>query len=146
MLNLQKRQNSGDTQSLPEKRSKIRTTKLEDLSDEIQLKIFAYLSIKDLICCSQVSKRTQRICRDESLWEKANLCGKIVPANLLKYILDNGCKYINLAFSEIRGSLKLFENGDSKMSRKYNVKYLNLANCTANYGVLEELIASCQVM
>ena len=67
MLNLQKRHNSGDTQSLPEKRSKIRTTKLEDLSDKIQLKTFAYLSTKDFICYGQVSKRTQRICFDDCL-------------------------------------------------------------------------------
>ena len=72
----------------PEKHQKVFI--LEDLSDEMQLKIFSYLSVKDLIRCGQVSSRTRRICRDESLWNSINLCGKIVPANFIKYILDNG--------------------------------------------------------
>ena len=146
MSNLPKRKNSFFTclDIPPEKCLKVATKTLEDLSDEIQLKIFSHLHIKDLISCSQVSKRTRRISRDESLWEKVNLCGKIIPANFLKFILENGSKYINLAFSEIRGGLILFENGESMSSGKYKVKYLNLANCAANYGVIEELIASCQ--
>ena len=123
MSNLLKRQHSSiSIQDIPpEKCQKLFTKNLEDLSDEIQLKIFTYLSVKDLSCCSQVSKRTRRICRDESMWEKVNLCGKIVPATFLKYILDNGSKHINLAFSEIRGGLKLFENGESISSGKYKV-------------------------
>ena len=110
-----------------------------------ELNIFSYLSIKDLIHCGLVSKRIRRLSRDEFLWKKVNLCGKIVPSDFLKYILDNGCRYLNLAFSEIRGSLKLLNNCESKMTGKYKVKYLNLSNCSANYGVIEELISSCQV-
>ena len=109
----------------------------ENLSDEVQLKIFSYLSVKDLIHCSHVCSRIRRICQDESLWLKVNLCGKIVPANFIKYILDNGCKYINLSFANIVGELNLFGN-------TYNVKYLNLSDSTSNANALEELIASCQ--
>ena len=112
---------------------------LENLSDEVQLKIFSYLSVKDLIHCSHVSSRTRRICQDESLWLKVNLCGKIVPADFIKYILDNGCKYINLSFANVIGELKLFGN-------IYNVKYLNLSDSTSNTNAFEELIASCQFL
>ena len=107
------------------------------MPDEVQLKIFKTLEIKDLICCAQVSKRTRRICHDESIWKKVNLNKKLVPSEFIEKILENGCKYINLTYTKIVGDLKL--------SRKtYNVKYLNLSNCVADEGVLEKLISSCQ--
>ena len=37
------------------------------LPDEILLKIFSYLSFKDIGSCSQVCKRTHEICHDKSL-------------------------------------------------------------------------------
>ena len=43
---------------------------LDHLPDEIQLKIFKFLAINDVICCVQVSKGMRRICKDESIWEK----------------------------------------------------------------------------
>ena len=114
-------------------------TLFDDLPDEVQLKIFKFLETKDLIRCAQVSKRTRRICHDESLWEKVNLYEKVVPSEFIAQILENGCKYINLRSAKIVGALKL--------SRKdYNVKYLNLTNCTADQGVLEKLISSCQCL
>ena len=109
----------------------------DHLPDEVQLKIFNFLEIEDLIRCAQVSKRTRRICHDESIWKKVNLNKKLVPAEFIEKILENGCKYINLTYTKIIGDLKL--------SRKtYNVKYLNLSNCLAEKGVLEKLISSCQ--
>ena len=112
-------------------------TLFDHLPDEVQLKIFKFLETKDLIRCAQVSKRTRRICHDESLWEKVNLYEKVVPSEFIAQILENGCKYINLRSAKIVGALKL--------SRKdYNVKYLNLNHCTADIGVLEKLISSCK--
>ena len=119
----------------PEKHQRFFT--IEDLSDEMQLKIFTYLSVKDLIHCGQVSTRTRRICQDESLWQKVNLFGKIVPADFIQYVLDNGCKFINLSYAEIRGDLKLH-------GKTYKVKYLNLSRCDSNFNAIEELISSCQ--
>ena len=121
----------------PEKRPRLYPTTLEDLPDELQLKIFSHLCIKDLVRCVQVSKRTRRICLDESIWEKINLCKKNVHADLLRFILDNGCKYLDLGCSKIKGDLKL-------SGKNYEVKYLNLAECTANIDVFRELITSCQ--
>ena len=114
-------------------------TLLGHLPDEIQLKIFKFLGIEDIICCAQVSQRTRRICNDESIWEKINLYSKVVPSKFIDQILQKGCKYINLRNAKIVGALKL--------SRKdYNVKYLNLTNCTADQGVLEKFISSCQCL
>ena len=110
--------------------------KLDDLPDEIQLKIFNHLDIKDLIRCGQVSKRTRRICRDVSEWHKINLSKKIVPAEFVKYILDNGCQYLNLSSAKIKGTLTLYQ-------KTYVMKYLNLADCNADSSVIKEIIASC---
>ena len=99
-------------------------TLFDHLPDEVQLKIFKFLGIEDIIHCAQVSKRTRRICDDESIWEKINLYKKVVPSKFIYQILQKGCKYINLEGSKIVGDLKL--------SRKdYNVKYLNLHRCNA---------------
>ena len=66
------------------KRQKISAKTLDDLPDEVLLKIYAFLSIKNLVCCSGVSKRIRRVCHDESLWQKINLYGKIVPSKFLE--------------------------------------------------------------
>ena len=109
----------------------------DHLPDEVQLKIFKFLEIEDLIRCAQVSKRTRRICHDESIWKKVNLNKKLVPSEFIEKILENGCKYISLTYTKIIGDLKL-------SGKTYNVKYLNLSNCLAEKGVLEKLICSCQ--
>ena len=109
----------------------------DDLPDEVQLKIFKFLGIEDIIQCAQVSKRTRRICNDESIWEKINLSKKVVPSEFIDHILQKGCKYISLASSKIVGGLKLSRND-------YDVKYLDVSSCIADEGVLEKLINSCQ--
>ena len=108
----------------------------DDLPDEIQLKIFNHLGIKDLIRCGQVSKRTRRICCDVSEWRKINLSKKIVPAEFVKYVLDHGCQYLNLGSAKIMGTLSLYR-------KTYEMKYLNLADCNADPSVIKEIIASC---
>ena len=109
----------------------------DHLPDEVQLKIVKFLEIKYLICCAQVSKRIRRVCHDESIWKKVNLCEKNLPSGFIEMILGNGCKYLNLQSSQIVGSLNLSRND-------YDVKYLNLSKCYADEGVLEQLISSCQ--
>ena len=76
--------------------SKIQGKGLNDLPDVLLLKIFAKLSLKNLICSSRVSKRIQCVCFDKSLWQKVNLFGKSVPTEFIKQILDNVCYYLSL--------------------------------------------------
>jgi F-box and leucine-rich repeat protein 1 (S-phase kinase-associated protein 2) len=110
---------------------------LDHVPDEVQLSIFKFLGTEDLMHCSQVSKRLRRICQDETIMKKVNLYEKVVPSEFIAHIHEYGCKYINLRSAKIVGPLQL--------SRKdYNVKYLNLSNCTADQGVLEKLISSCK--
>ena len=46
---------------------------LEDLPDEMILKVLSYVNIGDLMRCGQVSKRFGKIRDIESLWQKVNL-------------------------------------------------------------------------
>ena len=118
------------------KRQKISAKTLDDLPDEVLLKIYAFLSIKNLVCCSGVSKRIRRVCHDESLWQKINLYGKIVPSKFLEQVLANGCKYLNLQDAQINGTLSLPRD-------TYQLKYLNLTSHEANMENVKELLLSC---
>ena len=52
---------------------KISDLQLEDLPDEMILKVLSYVNIGDLMRCGQVSKRFGKIRDIESLWQKVNL-------------------------------------------------------------------------
>ena len=81
-------------------------TKLEDLPNEILLKVFDNFQINDLINCGQVNRRIRSIAQDETLWQKVNLdCkrdqylnyksgphGYRISAGLIQLILENGCR------------------------------------------------------
>ena len=78
------------------KRQNFSSLQFDDLPDEIVLKIFKKLDIKDLLNCGMVSKRIRAISKDESLWEKLNLCNKRVPStNFLKLVLNSGMGFIS---------------------------------------------------
>ena len=80
---------------------------IEDLPDEIMLNIVSYLNIKGRLKFSQTSKKIRAICHDESLWQKVNLCSKRVPTEFIQLVLENGCKYLNLANAMLEGNLSL---------------------------------------
>ena len=52
---------------------KISDLQLEDLPDEMILKVLSYVNIGDLMRCGQVSKRFGKIRDIESLWQKVDL-------------------------------------------------------------------------
>ena len=57
--------------------------KLEDLPDEVILKVFSYLENNtDRIRSGHVSQRLRAISSDESLWHKINLFKKLYPHHL----------------------------------------------------------------
>ena len=130
---IRKNENNNERLQTLVKRPKISPKTLNDLPEEVLLKIYAYLSIRNLVRCSGVSKRIRRVCLDESLWQKINLYGKNVPSEFIEQILANGCKYLNLQDAQINGTLSLPTN-------TYQVKYLNLSGLIANMeNVLKEL-------
>ena len=86
---------------------------LADLPVEIILKVFASLDLKDLLNCGQVSKRFRAISHDEFLWQRIDLSGKSVSAAFIKFILDKGCKHLNLSNSctfDLKSIHQIFNN------------------------------------
>ena len=52
---------------------KVSKLKLEDMPDEIILKVLSYLDLLNLIRCGQLSMRIRSISHDKTLWQKVNL-------------------------------------------------------------------------
>ena len=113
------------------------------------MKVFSYLNVGGLIRCGQVSKRIRQIWSDESLWQSVDLSffdyssdsyknkgGNCrVQTDFIIFLLDKGCKYLNLWGAELTGTLEL--DKPSKLQR------LNLEECVANREVFEEILYSC---
>ena len=119
---------------------------IQDLPDELVLKIFGYSETKDLIIYGQVSKRIRKIGHDDTLWVTANLVKKTVKTELLEIILIR-CKILKLSNSTIVGSLS--------SNMKSRIRSLDLsqsaltgtwhgeAYSTENIVLLEQLLFSC---
>ena len=129
--------------------------KLEDLPEEMVLKILSYADVKDLISCGQVSKRTRNVSQDGSLWVTANLAKKIVKVELLELILNKGCKILNISNSTIVGRLS------SNIENQLRVLNLSQSNSWGrptlgadpvylyhkeNIDTLERLLFSCSFL
>merc|ERR1712210_19984 len=78
----------------------------------------------------------------ESLWQSVDLSdlnngrGSTVQTDFIIFLLEKGCKYLNLCNVELTGSLEL--DKPSKLKR------LNLQDCVAEREVLEEILYSCE--
>ena len=109
---------------------------LEDLPNELLLKILSYLNIASLINCGLICKRIRFISHDVSLWQKVNLCEMIVPVGFIEMILNQKCQYLSLYRAKMEGT--------SNMRIKSNeLKYLDLSACDGNESFLEEILESC---
>ena len=73
------------------KRPKFSFVQLEDLPDEVILKICSFMDIREILKCGQVSKRIRAISKDESLWLKLNFSVGYVPYAFLEKAVENGC-------------------------------------------------------
>ena len=111
---------------------------LEDLPDEVILKLFSYLDNADLIRSGHLSKRLRAISSDESLWQKINLFEKNVPTSFLQFVLKRGCKYLSLHSTKLNGSLNL--------TKPTKLEYLNIKSCLAEDKTLEKLLFSCRAL
>ena len=113
------------------------TFKLEDLPDEVILKVFSYLENNtDRIRSGHVSQRLRAISSDESLWHKMNLFKKTVPTSFIQFVLEKGCRFLSLCQTSLHGSLNL--------TKPTKLKHLNLNLCLkVKNGTLQELAAAC---
>ena len=116
-------------------------TMLEDLPQEIILKIVSHLALKDLFNCMVLCKRIRTVANDNSLWEKMNLVHNYhgMPYTLLPKLLDKGCKYlsVNSCHTYSTGEKLIFENN-------YQLKYLGVMSMSDEFvaDVLPDLTAS----
>ena len=120
------------------KRRKTSSFPLDDLPDEIILKIFSFLDRKKLFRASLVSKRFWNISQDSSMfqrWLKINFFNKTLSTSLLEKVLAKGCKYLSLQHATLEGNLRL--------EKRTLLKCLDISNCRSNQGVFDEVLASC---
>ena len=104
----------------------------EDLPDEVILNVLNFLELSDLIRCGLVSKRFRSVSFIESLWQKIdisnrvcyrNIDGKILSIDLVKRIINRGCKSLSL-----RGCIKVkgdLYNSDLSIDSNYCFKKRN---------------------
>ena len=139
LTNLNKIYPSMDSKDLTTSPQTFSTLSLNDVPDEVILRVFSNLEIKDFIRCGQVSKRIRAISQDQSLWLKINLYeNKSVATGFLEYVLNNGCKYLGLGFTQI-GQI----DGESLKCNSSQLKCLDLSFCQSSRQVFDDLLSSC---
>ena len=108
---------------------------LQDMPEEIVLKILTYLGIKNILKMCQTSKRYHEICQDDSLWQRFDYSGKKVPTDFVQKLLEKGCTFLCLQEgSKLKGYLDF--NDVSKLTELY------LDKIKAKPGVLEQISTS----
>ena len=128
-----------DSKDLTTSPQKFSTLSLNDVPDEVILRVFSNLEIKDFIRCGQVSKRIRAISQDQSLWLRMDLYeNKSVATGFLEYVLNNGCKYLGLGFAQIAHI-----DGESLKCNASQLKYLDLSLCGSSHQVFDDLLSSC---
>ena len=112
---------------------------LEDLPQEIILKILGQVNIRDLFRCSLVNKKIREIAHDKSLWEKMNLQSNVdVPADLFAKLLEKGCEYLSLPqILAVKGT------ASARFQNNLKLKYLSFKVSKSTNGVLE-FATSCR--
>ena len=79
---------------------------IENLPEEILLKIFAFLEPEDLVRCLQVSKSFRRISKDEGLWQKLKIKNEKIPAKLIFQVLGYGLRQLSIERVHFKEILK----------------------------------------
>ena len=108
---------------------------MEDLPDEVILRVFSNLKTKNLIQCGQVSKRIRTISCDISLWQLLDFSDMKLSTQLVKIILNRGCMDLDLNSAELNGNLY--------MEKTSQLRKLDLSYCKTTQEVVENLLGSC---
>ena len=111
---------------------------LEDLPDEIILKILNFVTIKGLFQCLRVNKKIRTIANDQSLWNTMHLTDEM-PAELLPKILAKGCQHLSLYNADIY-------YGSAKFTKNSHLKYLAVDSLLTHENggdIFPDLASSC---
>ena len=112
---------------------------LEKLPDELILNILTYFKLKDLLNCSQASKRIRSISQDEKLWQRVDISDKKVSTEFLEMILENGCRFLDISLGVTLENNINIERCD--LTQLDVSSYHESANT-----VLEKLLNSCHYL
>ena len=127
---------------------------IQDLPDEIILKVINYLDINQCVKFGEVSKRMRAISCDKTLWQKMNVSrdgpsrryGIDVPTNFVKMAIENGCQYLSLHYMKVGtpgGPISKTSEGHLILDKASSLQYLDLKYCEAHVLTFEEILASC---
>ena len=111
---------------------------LEDLPDEIILKILNFVTIKGLFQCLRVNKKIRTIANDQSLWNTMHLTDEM-PAELLPKIIAKGCQHLSLYNADIY-------YGSAKFTKNSHLKYLAVDSLLTHENggdIFPDLASSC---
>ena len=125
-----------ETCTLDSKYSNNPVLNVEDLPNEILIKIFSHLNIKCVYKCGHVNKKFRQISHDKSFWKCVNLYNQRVSCQFIAQILQLGTEYLNLH------GATLLDDDVSVIPQKNNLKYLNLAFSSVEDRVLVRLLRS----
>ncbi|XP_076387670.1 S-phase kinase-associated protein 2 isoform X3 [Megachile rotundata] len=128
------------------KSSVVGEDKFNKLSDEMILMILKWLPKKCLVRSMLVCKRWCQIARDEALWSRLDLGGKVLNEGTLGHILPRGVQILRLAQAEIadpvflQNSQVLTDNYISKL------QYLDLSMAVISPDGLAMLLSVCKYL
>ncbi|XP_063991790.1 S-phase kinase-associated protein 2 isoform X2 [Diachasmimorpha longicaudata] len=120
--------------------------KFSKLSDEMILMILKWLPKKCLVRSMLVCKRWCQIARDEALWSRLDLGGKVLGQGTLGHILPRGVQILRLAQAELANPV--FSPGCEVVSDGYTSKlqYLDLSMSVISTEGLADLLSKCRLL
>jgi len=118
------------------KRQKTANIQLDDIPNEIVLKILSYVKLRTLLRCAQVCKRINVISSDETLYHDIDFSKSTtqplhkVSARLIELVLAKGCKNLCVRNCKLMGTFK------KKLPKV--IRVLDVICCEARLEVFEE--------
>ncbi|XP_017886904.1 S-phase kinase-associated protein 2 isoform X2 [Ceratina calcarata] len=120
--------------------------KFNKLSDEMILMILKWLPKKCLVRSMLVCKRWCQIARDEALWIRLDLGGKVLNEGTLGHILPRGVQILRLAQAEI-GDPVFLENSEVLVDGYISkLQYLDLSMAVISPDGLALLLSKCKYL
>lgn len=93
-----------------------------------------------------VCKRWCQIARDEALWTRLDLGGKVLAGGTLGYILPRGVQILRLAQAEIANPAFLSNNDISFENYTCKLQYLDLSMAVVSADFLADLLEKCKYL
>uniref|UniRef100_H2YCL0 F-box domain-containing protein n=1 Tax=Ciona savignyi TaxID=51511 RepID=H2YCL0_CIOSA len=127
--------------------SKIENCLINQLPDEIFLKIFKFCNSEMKVVCSRVCWRWYKIAKDECLWKQVSLAKKTISLVELQNLLQRGVQAICLNSSEIVQHQAVPDNGPQaspfSLVYYYSVHSIDFTNANISTNSLCIILMRC---